>query len=259
MVTPRRRSRRVQKAQEIQRTALKSPIKSPVKKVSKRKVTKKVKTEDSKSLPRIRLKSMIGRKRKIRDDDDVISNVNPKRAKRKSSSSRKRSTKKVEEEVLPEGHFEIMEFGPLYLSWISYQDGDKKKYAIGDEKDHLIWVKWMTPENKSGEWAAESQSCFETPEQIAIINEIKAKKEIWPWVEDEGDGTIELRKSLLKQGGYKEYLHKNDRKLMEQGVPERDVWNLEGRQKVKESEKPNNNDESSDEEEDDDDDEEDSV
>jgi len=127
MVTPRRRSRRVQKAQEIQRnTALKSPIKSPLKKVSKRKVTKKVKTEDSKSLPRIRLKSMIGRKRKIRDDDDVISNVNPKRAKRKSSSSRKRSTKKVEEEVLPEGHFEIMEFGPLYLSWISYQDGDKK-------------------------------------------------------------------------------------------------------------------------------------
>ena len=59
----------------------------------------------------------------------------------------------------------------------------------------------MTPENKSGEWAAESQSCFETPEQIAIIDEIKAKKEIWPWVEDEGDGTIELRKSLLKQGG----------------------------------------------------------
>ena len=47
---------------------------------------------------------------------------------------------------------------------------------------------------------------------------------------------------------------------MEQGVPERDVWNLEGRQKVKESEKPNNNDESSDEEDDDDDDdEEDSV
>ena len=47
---------------------------------------------------------------------------------------------------------------------------------------------------------------------------------------------------------------------MEQGVPERDVWNLEGRQKVKESEKPNNNDESSDEDEDDDDDdEEDSV
>ena len=126
MVTPRRRSRRVQKAQEIQRNTLKSPIKSPVKKVSKRKVTKKVKTEDSKSLPRIRLKSMIGRKRKIRDDDDVISNVNPKRAKRKSSSSRKRSMKKVEEEVLPEGHFEIMEFGPLYLSWISYQDGDKK-------------------------------------------------------------------------------------------------------------------------------------
>lgn len=76
-----------------------------------------------------------------------------------------------------------------------------QKYAIGDEKDHLIWVKWMTPENKSGEWAAESQSCFETPEQIAIIDEIKAKKEIWPWVEDEGDGTIELRKSLLKQGG----------------------------------------------------------
>ena len=59
----------------------------------------------------------------------------------------------------------------------------------------------MTPENKLGEWAAESQSCFETPEQIAIIDEIKAKKEIWPWVEDEGDGTIELRKSLLKQGG----------------------------------------------------------
>ena len=46
---------------------------------------------------------------------------------------------------------------------------------------------------------------------------------------------------------------------MEQGVPDRDVWNLEGRQKVKESEKPNNNDASSDEEEDEDDDEEDSV
>ena len=46
---------------------------------------------------------------------------------------------------------------------------------------------------------------------------------------------------------------------MEQGVPERDVWNLEGRQKVKESEKPNNNDASSDEQEDEDDDEEDSV
>ena len=33
--------------------------------------------------------------------------------------------KKVDEE-LPEGHYEILEFGPLYLSWISYQDGDKK-------------------------------------------------------------------------------------------------------------------------------------
>ena len=130
MVTPRRRSRRVQKAEEIKRnTALKSPIKSPVKRkvTSKRKITKKVKTEESKSLPRIRLKSMIGRKRKIRDDDNDVSNVNPKRAKRKSSRSRKRSTKKVEEEeVLPEGHFEIMEFGPLYLSWISYQEDDKK-------------------------------------------------------------------------------------------------------------------------------------
>ena len=46
---------------------------------------------------------------------------------------------------------------------------------------------------------------------------------------------------------------------MEQGVQERDVWNLEGRQKVKESSgKPNNNTESSDEDEDDDE-EEDSV
>ena len=45
---------------------------------------------------------------------------------------------------------------------------------------------------------------------------------------------------------------------MEQGVQERDVWSLEGRQKVKESEKPNNNTESSDEDEDDDE-EEDSV
>ena len=130
MVTPRRRSRRVQKAEEIKRnTALKSPIKSPVKKVTgKRKMKKKVKTEvDSKSLPRIRLKSMVGRKRKIREDDH-IENVNPKRPKRKSSNSRKsRLSKKVEEEeILPEGHFEIMEFGPLYLSWISYQDGDKK-------------------------------------------------------------------------------------------------------------------------------------
>lgn len=250
MVTPRRRSRRVQKAEEVKRTtALISPIKKSVRTV-KRKVTKKV-AEDSKSLPRIRLKSMVGRKRKIREDDEVP-NINPKRPKQKSSSTRKRSVKKVEEEVLPEGHFEIMEIGPLYLSWISYQEGDKKKYAIGDEKDHLIWVKWMTPENKSGEWAAESQSIFETPEQIAIIDEIKAKQEIWPWVEDEGDGTIELRKSLLKQGGYKEYLHKNDRKLMEQGVPERDVWSIECRQKVKESEKPNNNDESSEEEDDDD-------
>ena len=80
-------------------------------------------------------------------------------------------------------------------------DGFFQKYAIGDDNDHLIWVKWITPENKAGEWAAESQSIFETPEQIAIIDEIKAKKEIWPWVEDENDGTIELRKSLLKQGG----------------------------------------------------------
>ena len=39
---------------------------------------------------------------------------------------------------------------------------------------------------------------------------------------------------------------------MEQGVPERDVWSIECRQKVKESEKPNNNDESSEEEDDDD-------
>jgi len=127
MVTPRRRSRRVQKAEEIKRnTALKSPMKSPVKKVTgKRKMKKKPEVE-SKSLPRIRLKSMVGRKRKIREDDPV-ENVNPKRPKRKSSNSRKRSLKKVEEEeVLPEGHFEIMEFGPLYLSWISYQDGDKK-------------------------------------------------------------------------------------------------------------------------------------
>ena len=132
MVTPRRRSRRVQKAEEIKRnTALKSPIKSPmkspVKKVTgKRKVKKKPEIE-SKSLPRIRLKSMVGRKRKIREDDH-IENVNPKRPKRKSSNSRKsRLSKKVEEEeILPEGHFEIMEFGPLYLSWISYQDGDKK-------------------------------------------------------------------------------------------------------------------------------------
>ena len=125
MVTPRRRSRRVQKAQEIQRnTVLKSPIKSPVKKVSKRKVTKKVKTEDSKSLPRIRLKSMIGRKRKIRDDDDVVSNVNPKRAKRKSSSSRKRSMKKVEEEVLPEGHFEILCFQCSEIQRLDYKTED---------------------------------------------------------------------------------------------------------------------------------------
>ena len=169
MVTPRRRSRRVQKAEEIKRnTALKSPIKSPMKKkvTGKRKMKKNVKTEE-KSLPRIRLKSMVGRKRKIRAgiqeppgprfsklywswsdlvldfsffsvlvrsvdpwirEDDHIENVNPKRAKRKSSNSRKsRLSKKVEEEeILPEGHFEIMEFGPLYLSWISYQDGDKK-------------------------------------------------------------------------------------------------------------------------------------
>ena len=68
MVTPRRRSRRVQKAEEIKRnTALKSPIKSPMKKkvTGKRKMKKNVKTEE-KSLPRIRLKSMVGRKRKIR-------------------------------------------------------------------------------------------------------------------------------------------------------------------------------------------------
>ena len=71
MVTPRRRSRRVQKAEEIKRnTALKSPIKSPmkspVKKVTgKRKMKKKPEVE-SKSLPRIRLKSLVGRKRKIR-------------------------------------------------------------------------------------------------------------------------------------------------------------------------------------------------
>ena len=75
MVTPRRRSRRVQKAEEIKRNTelkspIKKPIKSPVKKLKRAKITKKVEDSKSQSLPRIRLK-MVGRKRKIRDDDEV--------------------------------------------------------------------------------------------------------------------------------------------------------------------------------------------
>ena len=57
--------------------------------------------------------------------NEIENIIKPKRAKRKSSKSKK-SQKKIVEEDLPEGHFEILEFGPLYLSWISYQDGDKK-------------------------------------------------------------------------------------------------------------------------------------
>ena len=61
--------------------------------------------------------------------NEVENIIKPKRAKRKSSKSKK-SQKKIVEEDLPEGHFEILEFGPLYLSWISYQDGDKKVRAF---------------------------------------------------------------------------------------------------------------------------------
>merc|ERR1712212_269087 len=258
MGTPRRKSRRVQKAQlAAQEKLMRSPIKSPIKR--KRKAAKKVvKSEEktAKGTPRIRLKSMVGRKRKIREDDEV-----PHQTKRRKSSSSKRSGKsqqKKDTEELPEGHFEILEFGPLYLNWIKYQEGDKKKYAIGEDVDHLIWVKWSTPENKDGEWHAEQQSIFESAEQLAIIEEIKMKKEIWPWVEDEGDGTTEQRKSILKMNGFKEYLHCNDKKYMDMGMTDlRDTWSLNDRQKVKETEKPNNNIESSDDEDDDDDEEED--
>merc|ERR1712168_927247 len=107
MGTPRRKSRRVQKAQlaakeKLMRSPIKSPAsKSPIKK--KRKAAKKVvKSEEktAKATPRIRLKSMVGRKRKIREDDEV-----PHQTKRRKSSSSKRSGKsqqKKDMEELPE-------------------------------------------------------------------------------------------------------------------------------------------------------------
>lgn len=164
---------------------------------------------------------------------------------RKSTHKATKATGKSRGKVLreePDKEYDVAEIGPIYLLWgkkrVKNDRGKTvKKYYIRKTNKHLIWVKWVkeysdkhpNPKNKNKLepvfWSAEPQERLRESGLGNDVDQILAKKIIWPFpskptdgeLDEDSEGWLE-RQAIAKEQGYKPWVDKKTKKTA--------TWNL---------------------------------